>query len=183
MMKRARQFERAIRANISGLAPEDYTYVRENLPQAAAKLFWGMNIADQYHALQVAYTVERLAKEELAQGQSVDLALLRRTALLHDVGKVKGDMGTLGKVLAVLMYGAAPRLAKKLAKRGERVARQYDKISRVLYVHRYHPAIGAAKLRAVGLTKEAEMIKHHHEPLSSRDSLELRLLKQADEQN
>ncbi len=173
MMQRVHQFFRAIRAR---LYAEDIDYIKNYLPDEAQRLFFAMNVSDQYHALHVAYTAERIGA-----GQSLDLPFLIRCALLHDVGRRKGDMGIIGKVFAVLLHSACPEFSRSWAKK-ERDS-LLDYLRYALYVYYCHPAIGADLLRQAGFLQEADLIRHHHEPAKAEDSLVLRILRQADEQN
>ncbi len=173
MMQRVRQFFRAIRASLN---VADINYIKKYLPDEAQQLFFAMNLSDQYHALQVAYTAERIGAK-----QPLDLPFLIRCALLHDVGRRKGDMGVIGKVFAVLLHAACPSFSRRWAKK-ER-ASLLDFLRHALYVYYCHPAIGAELLRQAGFLKEADVIRHHHEPSKEGDSLVLRILRQADEQN
>ena len=91
MIQRVKQFYRAITARIT---MADRAWVEETLPAAAKPLFYDMHPADQYHALNVAKTAMRLWGEAPAG----DRDLLLRAALLHDVGRVQGDMDIMGKV-------------------------------------------------------------------------------------
>lgn len=180
MMQRVRQFFIALSAQ---LGEKDHAYIERHLSLPAQDLFYAMNLADQYHALHVAYTAEQLA-ENLADergGKELRHELLIRCALLHDVGRVKGDMGILGKVFAVLMYHFFPGLSKRWAR--EQARAWYDVPQHALYVYRHHPDIGAEKLLAAGFGEEADIIRLHHKKVPETAPLELRLLQQADERN
>lgn len=174
-MNRMGQFFRAVFARIS---KDDAAYIRKHLSPGAQELFFGMNLADQYHALQVAYTAECLAD---AEKEPLDREFLIRCALLHDVGRGKGDMGILGKVAAVLLHDLFPKRSRKWA--NPRCHHFYEYPGYMMYVYYYHPVIGAEKLLAAGFGEEAEVVRLHHRPLAEEDSLVLRILKQADGMN
>ena len=133
MIQRVKQFYRAVTAQIT---PEDRQWVKESLPPAAQKLFYAMHPADQYHALNVAKTAMKLWERQ----QTGDRALLLRAALLHDIGKKRGDMDIMGKVWAVLLKHYFPAKAQQLGKADN------GWLSHILYISYQHPAIGAAKL-------------------------------------
>lgn len=168
---RVRQFVRAITAQVTA---EDRAYVEHVLPKEALPLFYGMHRADQRHALNVAQTAMQLAGKCRAEGTSVDERLLERCALLHDVGRRKGDLDIFGKVFCVLVVHFFPARARMWAE---------DGTSSMLAVYFHHPKIGAELLRGIGLAEEAEIIERHHEIAKMGDSLELRLLRLADEAN
>ena len=169
---RVRQFVRAITAHIT---EEDRAYVASVLPQNALPLFYAMHRADQRHALNVARTAMELvdALTQIEERQ-VHRALLERSALLHDVGRRKGDLDIWGKVACVLLVHYFPKRSKQWAE---------DGMSTMLHVYYHHPQIGAKLLRGIGLFEEADIIERHHAPADVHDSMELRLLREADEAN
>ena len=74
MNQRVNQFFRAITAK---LGEEDHAFIGRYLSPDEAELFFGMHVADQYHALKVAYTAGDFASEGNLQ---VDQDLLIRGA-------------------------------------------------------------------------------------------------------
>ena len=175
MMQRVRQFFRAIRAHLS---EADCHYIGTYLSEAERNLFFRMHVADQCHALQVAYTAERLADRS---EMTVERRLLIRASLLHDVGRRKGDMDIWGKVLAVLLKACFPSRSRKWARQDAHGF--LGRIAHMLFVYYHHPEIGAEKLRELGLMQEAELAEKHHLPRAKEDTVELCLLRQADELN
>lgn len=171
MYGRVRQFVRAVTQH---MGEADHAFVRANLPAKALPLFYAMHPADQVHARNVAYTARALAGERgLPEEQR---AFLIRCALLHDVGRRRGDLDILGKVFAVLMMHYLPCTSGRLMMREGR-------LGHALYVYRHHPAIGAALLRGIGMEAEAGVIEGHHQAASAGDSFVLTLLREADAQN
>lgn len=169
--KRVRQFVRAVTQRMTS---EDYDFVRHHLPENALPLFFAMHPADQVHVRNVAFTALKMAEERGLAAEQKEFLL--RCALLHDVGRVKGDLNIMGKVMAVLMTHYLPKLSAAWQKK-------QDPIGHALYVYRHHPAIGAEKLKAIGLMQEAAVIAHHHERERAGDSEVLKILRAADEQN
>lgn len=171
LVKRSRQFFRALFADISDA---DKLFVQKWLKSDEEKLFWQMNLPDQRHSLNVAYTVMNI-------GPNHDIEFLIRCALLHDVGRRKGDMSTFDKVFAVLMFSLLPLTALRISSygRGGRI----KNIRHALYVYRHHARISAEMLRAIGCNAEADIVELHHDKseLPKRD--EVTLLQIADEQN
>jgi len=154
----------------------DRTFVAENLTHAERDLFFAMNLPDQYHALQVAYTAGRLA----AGRDDVDLELLTRCALLHDVGKVKGDVSTFDKAVAVAVHRIALRWAENWGRpgRGGKVAN----LRHALYVCLHHPERSAALLEEAGGDERLiAIIRRHHLPPATGEPAELTILRAADE--
>ena len=171
MYGRVRQFVRAVTQH---MGEADHAFVRANLPAKALPLFYAMHPADQVHARNVAYTSRALAGERgLPEEQR---AFLIRCALLHDVGRRKGDLDILGKVFAVLMMHYLPSASARLMEHP-------GHLGHALYVYRHHPAIGAALLRKIGMEEEAAVIERHHMAAAPGDSPVLMLLREADARN
>ena len=171
MIKRIRQFFRAVAAKIT---EADRVYVTEHLEDAPQELFFAMDTIDQRHALNVAHTAEKLA----ATFAAVDRRLLIRAALLHDVGRRKGDMGLFGKTFAVLADKFFPN-----ENDGKNFFPLPKKLKHIMYVYRRHAIIGAESLAKIGLVREADLIRRHHDAEKISDSDELKILRRADEMN
>ncbi|SHE74079.1 HD domain-containing protein [Schwartzia succinivorans] len=169
MAGRLYQFYRAVTAS---LTEADRQYVEMYLPAEAQKLFWNMSTADQYHALHVAYTALEIAKSE-----ECDSDLLRRSALLHDVGRVNGSMNVWEKSIAVIIAGCFPDFARRQA------GKNNGWLSGLFHVYFFHPQIGEKMLREIGMDKEADMISRHHDRNLSERSIELKILQLADSKN
>lgn len=105
MLKRVKQVVAAVTAEIT---PEDRLFVNQYLNKQEQTLIWGMNLPDQRHVLNVAYTALTLAENQ----KNIDLNLLVTCALLHDVGKVKGDVSTVDKIVNVIGHKVSPSWAK-----------------------------------------------------------------------
>lgn len=174
MRKRIHQFLSAMTARLS---PTEIDFVRQTLPIESWAFFFAMHPADQTHCYRVAMTALRLQKN-LGEG---DGTLLVRAALLHDIGRKKGELNIWGKVLTVLLVHFFPIYSRRVAK-GESPA-PFHKLSRMLYIYFQHPRIGAQQLKNIGLEEEAALVERHHAPPAVGDSVELALLRQADELN
>ena len=167
IFKRARQFYRALTADIS---IEDQKYLMEHLNRQEQEIFTKMGLIDQFHCLQVAYTIERLIIQDK---QGVDREFLIRCALLHDIGKINVKTSVWDKIFAVLVTTFLPKLADRLELDG----------NRSIYIYRNHAELGGQALQKIGLFQEAKIIARHHSPPRADDSKELKLLRLADEEN
>ena len=167
IFKRARQFYRALTADIS---IEDQKYLMAHLSRQEQELFFKMGLIDQFHSLNVAYTIERLIIEDK---QGVDREFLIRCALLHDIGKINVKTSVWDKIFAVLVTTFLPKLADRLELDG----------NRSIYIYRNHAELGGQALQKIGLFQEAKIIARHHSPPRTDDSKELKLLRLADEEN
>ena len=177
MIRRIRQFLRAIFARLDGA---DHRYVARWLPEAELQqLFYTMALPDQCHALRTAHTAEKLLDEMAGEEKArVARRLLLRCALLHDVGRAKGTLGTVEKTAAVLLHRFFPRWAKARGK-----APTDGRLSAMLHVYFHHPRIGAAHLWQLGYEAEAAVVARHHAPPAPEDPAELDLLRRADALN
>lgn len=167
MLRRVKQFFQALTAKVT---PDDGKYLAAHLNAEEQKLFFAMSTADQYHCLRTAYTIERLVIQDK---KGIDREFLIRCALLHDVGRVKGDMGIFGKIFTVIVTDWFPSFADRLELKG----------NKLIYIYRHHAEIGGRKLQQIGLFREAKIIAKHHAPPSPNDPYELKLLRLADEAN
>jgi len=173
--KRVKQAVAALTARID---ESDKGFVDKYLNKAQAALFWQMNLPDQRHALNVAYTARKLAADQA----DVDQQLLIKCALLHDVGKVKGDVSTADKIITVILDTFAAQWAKSWGKMGR--GGKIDNLRHAVYIYYNHAARGAAMLRAAGLPQELiEIVARHHEAPVVGEPPELTLLKMADSLN
>ena len=166
-MHRIKQFFRALKPVIS---IDDDKYISAHLDSSQQKLFFAMSKIDQYHCLNTAYTIERLVIEDK---QNIDRDFLIRCALLHDCGRVDGDLPLFAKVFTVLVTAFVPKLADFLELHG----------NKWIYIYRHHAEIGARKLQSVGLYSEAKIVAKHHSVPATDEPKELKLLRIADEVN
>lgn len=134
-----------------------------------------MNLPDQRHALNVAYTALELAAGDC----TVNRELLVKCALLHDIGKVKGDVSTSDKIITVILDKFCSDRARQWGRLGR--GGRMDNLRHAVYIYYNHAARGAAMLRAIdapGLV--AEIVSRHHESPAAGEPAELKLLRAAD---
>ncbi|CQR75172.1 HD domain protein [Sporomusa ovata DSM 2662] len=175
MNKRVKQVVAALTARINDV---DKVFIDKYLNKTQAALFWQMNLPDQRHALNVAYTALKLAAGQAVVNQE----LLIQCALLHDVGKVKGDVSTADKIITVIFDRFAPQWAKSWGQRGR--GSKIDNLRHAVYIYYHHAERGAAMLTAAGLSPELTMlVARHHEAPAVGEPPELTLLKKADSLN
>ena len=173
MMKRIRQFYHAVFAKVSA---GDRAFLEQKLTRGQQVLFFGMSVPDQCHALRTAQSAILLAENE--EGK-VDLLLLTRCALLHDVGRRNGEFGIFWKCFAVLFAVLCSSTAREYGDgvHGDGV------LHRKMRVYYHHAEIGAAMLLQEGFAAEAEIVRRHHKAPAEDDPPELRILRMADEMN
>lgn len=178
MIQRCRQFFHALFAHPQAA---EIAWARSLLSAEEMVLFSAMSPIDQCHALRVAHTAVRKAEalpENLLPEQK---HFLLRLALLHDVGRKRGDLGLWGKVAMVLLDAYLPRVLHAWAKKGAQGQRGMGFHMAHIYCH--HAEIGYRLLKHIGDNAEAEVIRHHHHAPQTGDSLYLKLLRAADEEN
>lgn len=173
-MSRIKQFIKAVCAEID---VNDNIFVDKYLNANEKKLFYAMSIADQRHTLDTAYTVIKL----IPKNAQLDESLIVKAALLHDIGKQKGDISVVEKAIAVIFNKLIPEHARKIAA-STRAKTNADRIAWVLYIYYYHPEIGAGFLRTINAEEKLiKLVLHHHSREQGTEELEL--LKKADSLN
>lgn len=175
MLKRVKQVVSALTAKITA---DDERFVKKYLNTKEQTLFWGMNLPDQRHVLNVAYTAVQLLKKE----DRIDQNLLIKCALLHDVGKIKGDVSTADKIMTVIGHKVSAKWAKKWGRLGR--GSKLQNIRHAFYIYFYHAQRSAEMLQGIGtLAPIVEIVRKHHKAPADQDPLELILLRQADDLN
>lgn len=158
------------------LTPESRAFVKKYLDDAGWFLFSQMSLLDQRHSLRVArYIVHKAA---FRQGIA-DLDELVQAALLHDAGKIKGEIRWVYRLPVRLVRDLFPCGQRRWAVRDKSRSFRY-----ALYVDLVHPTRGAYMAKSLGLSpKVVSLIKRHHEPPSRTYEPELALLQEANRKN
>ena len=152
----------------------DKDFIHLHLDDRGQFLFFQMDRSDQRHALAVAKAV--LAKRGYQTGLPVEP--LVQAALLHDIGKIEGDLPPLKRLLVGLIRRLAPGLRAKLAKR------LGGSLERAFYVDLNHAKRGAYMARAFGVSPEvASIIRSHHDAPQAGEPKILTYLREADGRN
>ena len=179
MIQRIKQFVRAVKARLND---DDLNFINAYLNAKEQNLFFAMQIYDQRHVLNVAYTAKKLMQRNHS---NVNERLLLRACLLHDVGRTANDIFLLDKIFAVLLDKYLPSVAHKLAKYNKDNTNHcfFSKRRHALFIYYNHADIGALKLKEIGLNDIAKIIKYHHSPQRQDDCQELIILRKADSLN
>lgn len=174
MFSRVKQVISAITASISRA---DQDFVNRYLQAGEQELFWGMSLAEQRHALNVTYTALGFSGQV-----AVDVYRLIRSALLHDVGKRRGDLNMAAKIIAVLAHTCAPVWAETWGRQGH--GPFPANMRHAFYIYFNHAEQGAMLLETAGTEPEiVEIIRRHHKVPAKDDPPELCLLRKADNIN
>lgn len=160
------------------LSAEERILIDNYLDDAGKFLFFQMNRIDQHHALGVAKTV----LVEAGYQRGIDLSLLVKAALLHDIGKVEGDLNFLSRIAAGLVRRICPAWREKYAD----TARDnfWSRIRYGFYVDLIHPTRGSYMAKTLGIEDGVvELIRRHHDRPVQGQTLELTWLQLADNKN
>jgi len=156
------------------LTSTDRELIDAFLNDAGKFLFYQMSRVDQKHSVEVA----RAAITEAVDQQEIDLAALVQAALLHDIGKVEGELNGVNRVVAGFMRRVFPSLREKCS-RTYRTG--WWKIRYGLYVDWVHPLRGSYMAQILGIEKSVvDLIRHHHDPPRPDQTPELTILQLAD---
>jgi hypothetical protein len=128
VVHRVTQFWRHTAARIDA---QDLARAREVLGPTLLPLFQALPVNEQRHGLDVLATVERL--------ESHPDPLLRRAALLHDLGKGASRFSVLDRSQAVFLRALSPRLLRLYLRIRPGYARRYGS-------YQDHAHCGAARL-------------------------------------
>lgn len=158
---RVKQFFSYLNAKITN---EDLEYIYSKLNNNELRLFNKLSFHEQKHSINVARDVERIClhKKKL----SSDLV---KISLLHDIGKISGNLNIIDKsILVILNYLSKGRIKK------------FNSIKKIdLYYN--HGKIGANILKKYGYDERfLYLIENHHAGI---DDYELNIIKFCDNKN
>jgi len=175
VIRRSRQFFRAI---FSKMEPVDHAFVSQHLNEVEKQLFYNMDRAVQKHCVNVARTAMQMAES----ASEMNLPLLTKGALLHDIGKTRGSLTIIDRVIYVILHKISPRLVETMAQ--PRAGLLLARFRNSFHVHLTHGATGAVIARETGLNEDLiYLLKNHHNKKLANSSRELLTLFQADEVN
>ena len=150
-------------------------FVRKYLNTQEQILFYRMPVVDQKHAIEIAQILESRAKDQTG----INTKELIQAGLLHDLGKCFYPFSLRDRVLGSLLRQFLPPAYESLASKGEKQHR--NTLSRMLYVHKHHPKLGADLARETGMGEPCcVMIEQHQSQDYANPSAELKLLWEVD---
>lgn len=187
---------RIVRSARKGLDIQHRSFTERFLDDNELVLFNQMALWDQYHTVNTAKLIlehftgtgngtgtgagtglDTASGASIGGGAETKIRLLTliKAALLHDVGKVKGDAGLPTRLCVSFIRRVFPDYRRKHADRGG------NKLQYALYVDLIHPARGAYMALSTGVCPEiADLIRRHHDEPQNSDPEELRILQEAD---
>lgn len=162
-MNRVKQF---FSYAIAKLDINDKMYIEKHLNNDEIVLFNKLSIHEQKHSVNVARDVESECKINL-----VDSNNLVKTALLHDIGKIKVPVNIIDKSIVVILDKITKSKIKEL------------KSIKKIYIHYNHGYEGYKILKKINENEEILfMVKNHHNK-DLKNNLELNILKKCDDRN
>ena len=172
MINRVKQLFSALTASIS---TADKEFVARHLTAEEQSLFWQMNLPDQRHALNVTYSAQSMAKELF----EIDQTVLLKCALLHDIGKVRGDVSTIDKVITVLAHSCCKSWAERWGRLGR--GSRLQNLRHAFFIYFRHGERSAEFLTNIHADQRiVEIVRQHHKAPADNDPPELTVLRKAD---
>ncbi|MFL0251286.1 HD domain-containing protein [Clostridium neuense] len=162
-MNRVKQF---FSYAIAKLDINDKMYIEKHLNDDEIALFNKLSIHEQKHSVNVARDVESECRINL-----VDSNNLVKTALLHDIGKIKVPVNIIDKSIVVILDKITNSKIKEL------------KNVKKIYIHYNHGYEGYKILKKINEDEQILfMVKNHHNA-ELKDNLELNILRKCDDRN
>lgn len=160
---RIKQFYWAINSKLND---KDIKFLKSNLNSQELDLFFRLSVNEQKHSINVAYDVEKVCKV-----QNVNLKVILKASLLHDIGKCVKKLTIIDKSFIVILDKISKGRLKKFS--------NFKKI----YVYYNHGIIGYEMLKKYNYNDRIlYLIKNHHNNEVKEDS-ELNILKMCDSRN
>lgn len=162
-MNRVKQF---FNYAIAKIDINDKMYIEKHLNDDEIALFNKLSIHEQKHSINVARDVESECKINL-----VDSKNLVKTALLHDIGKIKVPVSIIDKSIVVILDKITKSRIKEL------------KNVKKIYIHYNHGYEGYKILKGINENEQILfMVKNHHNE-NLNNNLELNILRKCDDRN
>ncbi|MCK4257583.1 MAG: HDIG domain-containing protein [Halanaerobiales bacterium] len=162
IIHRIKQFFSAITARVE---EEEKEFISKYLNEDEKKLFYQMSIVDQRHALDVCCLVAESLKFK-EKDNKADNQFLIRAALLHDVGKLAGDLTLFDRIIIVLIDSFIPGRIEIWGEEGR--GNFLKNRLHAFYIACNHGLIGAKLLEKISCDLDLiTIIRDHHLPETS----------------
>ncbi|AGK95124.1 HDIG domain-containing metalloprotein [Clostridium pasteurianum] len=142
----------------------DLKYIVSKLNDNELILFKNLSMHEQKHCINVAKDVEKIC-----YNKKINSSYLIKIALLHDIGKIKGNLNIIDKsILVILDYLSKGKI------------RKFNSVKKI-NIYYNHGKIGADILKKYGYNKRfLYLIENHHNII---DDEELDIIKFCDNKN
>lgn len=152
---------------MSEINGDDIRFIESILNIEELNLFNKLSIQEQKHSVKVAYDIQFFCKDN----HKIDINLLVRAALLHDIGKIYKELNIIDKSVIVLLNKISKGKIKRFFK------------NKKINVYYNHGKIGRELLEKIGCDKKLLYLVENHHNNRICDNLELRILRSYDEKN
>lgn len=162
---RLKQFIWAVTAPFK---PIDRNILNEYLNRSEMKLFQKMKLSEQHHCIRVCK--DSLIKSEKLE--DIDKRKLAKIALLHDVGKIEGNLNVLDKSIIVILDKVTKGNLKKYT------------FNKKVDVYYNHPQRSLKLLKKIDIYDKEflEAIGNHHQRYNCKNKY-LEIVRQCDDSN
>lgn len=159
------------------LHKDEVDLLRKYLNHQEQILFYRMPAVDQKHAVELA----KLLEERIRNDRKVNARRLIKAGLLHDLGKCFYPFKLWERVAASLLKQFLLPVYDWLSEKGKVDSKNH--FFRMIYVHKYHPVLGADLARETGIEEACCLLilNHQHRDTSNPDP-ELQILWEIDDE-
>ena len=166
--KRVKQFY----VNVTDImSKEDYNYVEDALNNSELQLFIKLSKSEQKHSVRIAKEIEFIIDNGLTNNQEIikNKDRLIKTALLHDIGKIKKRLNVIDKSIIVILNKLTKGKLKKVEK------------SKKIQCYYNHSEYSYEILKKI-VDDELllEIVKNHH---NNSDNKIIKFFKEIDDEN
>lgn len=141
----------------------DLDFIVKNLTDWERVFFDQMDSIDQRHAFEVAKTIMNDPRIQTSEERT----LLIKVALLHDIGKIKGDFTITQRVLVKIINHFFPKTREKLLNSEDNQTK--GTLANAIYVQSVHAKRGSYMLFVTGADDVVvDLVKNHHTIPESR---------------
>lgn len=150
----------------SRLDEYDLKFINNILSEDELELFKKLSMSEQKHCVKVAYDVEKICYKK-----DINLNIILKAALLHDIGKIYRRLTIIDKSIMVLLNSITLGKMKYMCK--------FNKIN----VYYNHAKIGAKLLEKISCNKYVIFLVKNHDNNDINDNKYLNIIKYCDNNN
>ena len=161
---RIKQFYWAITSKVN---KDDINFVINILNIKELELFNKLSVQEQKHSIKVAYDIKFLCEKN----NKIDMNLLLKAALLHDIGKIYRRLNLIDKSVIVLLNSISKGKIKRFSK------------NKKINVYYNHGRIGSELLESIECDEKLLYLVEHHHNCEINNNVELNILRFYDRKN
>ncbi len=142
----------------------EYLWINYILNEKEQQLFRSQTLAEQRHALDVAYDIQNDKTVITAQHGEYIYACLLKAALLHDCGKSIIGL-SIGQRIFIVIFCYLPVRIQCVLKRNAT-------FNQTILIYERHPAWGKRLVAQIGACLDIQnFIKNHHHPITETEKI------------